>query len=182
MKLQHQRLLALWDYDTYGKSQKKKEGKKDLDGLFIFESLFSVGSFATKKNGGIMTELAKRTSDKLITQLKELRQFLRTKKASVIAECDDLEMNQRVPHTPTTILLEESRLTPESTLWAKIFLTCDDYFVTLHKAMKNGEFTNEEYLEHRQEAIRAIRKAMQDIHPLCVSFHKVRKKHQRVGV
>lgn len=176
MKLQHQRLLALWDYDTYGKGQ----SRKDLDGLFIFKSLFSVGAFATRKNPDIMTELAKRTSDKLITQLKVVRQFLRTQNATLIADCDDLEINQRVPTTPTPLPIDDSKLTPESTLWIKVFLTCDDYFVTLYKANKNGELTSSQYMEHRQEAIRAIRKAMQHTHTLCSSFHKVRKKHQQV--
>ena len=174
MKLRHKRLLTLWDSQAY--SAKKHQKYKPIDGLFVFQSLFSVGAFASKKDHSLSTQLAKRTADKLLLKVKAQRNSVNHLHRQLLNECGDIELNTFTPLTNISVAVEQEKLTPESAMLIKTFTACDEYFMSLYKARKNGELTEKEHQELRANLVSTMNVFLLETHKVCSSFHQIRKK------
>ena len=174
MKLHSKRLLTLWDHHTY--SPHKKKLKKPIDGLFIFECLFSVEAFASRPSQNLTTKLAKRTAEALLEKVRTLRNDINQQHRTLINECDSLGIRDDVIHTPTNVDVETRHYTPASVMLMKVFLSCDAYFAALYQARMEGELTETEMQHRRTSTAAQLTQQLRELNRTCLSFHQVRKQ------
>lgn len=173
MQLQSQRLLSLWDHNQFSNTKSKS---KSIDGLFVYNSLFSVSAFASRQDQTPSALLAQATANKLLLMLRDLRNSI-----SKV----DRELANQIGHAPMnttahkrackTIHIDTSKHTPTTVMLMKVFLSCDEYYTHLHQAKLDGELLDSEQQEKRREITTIIIKTLRDVNKICISYHKVRK-------
>lgn len=175
MKLRSKQLLSLWDKHSY--STQKKTTQKPIDGQFIFQSLFSVDAFASKKNVSMDTQLSQHISEKLLLKLRKLRDSLNDQHRELKNSIDSSDINLNASEAlPVDIEINERSYTPCNVMLIKVFLACDRYFETLYQGRLNGELTQKEMQQKRKVAVNQISQCLYEINRTCISFHKVRKE------
>ena len=174
MKLHSKRLLSIWDHHTY--SAHKKKIKKPIDGLFIFQSLFSVEAFASRPAQNLTTQLAKRTADALLEKVRALRNDINQQHRKLINDCDSEDIRKIIVNEPIDVAVESRHYMPASVMLMKVFLSCDAYFAALYQARMEGELTETEMQHHRTNTTVQLDELLRNVHRTCLSFHKVRKE------
>ncbi len=174
MELQSKRLCELWDHHQY--TLRATPLTKPIDGLFLFQSLFSVEAFASRPAQTLTTKLAKITAEKLLIKVRELRNDINRQHRELMANMGDLTLNDPREVEPTRMTVEQKQLTPGSVMLVKVFVACDHYFTTLNKAKLNGELTEKEMQAHRMAVIKQITQTLSELNKTCLSFHQVRKQ------
>ncbi len=174
MQLHSKRLLTLWDQKTFGYETTRHQ--KPIDGVFIFHCLFSVAAFASRLEKTISTKLAQKTSEMLLTKIRDMRNEINQQNRTLKQDMGDIEINVISGNEPQIISLDRSRYTPSNVMLMKVFLALDDYFMTLNKAKMNGEITIREQQQLRKNAINRLTELLNSINRTCISFHKVRKQ------
>ncbi|HBC3388361.1 MULTISPECIES: Sec-independent protein translocase family protein [Vibrio harveyi group] len=174
MELQSKRLCALWDHNTY--TLRSTPLKKPIDGLFLFNSLFSVEAFASRPEQNITTKLSKLTAEKLLKKVRALRNDINQQHRQLITEMGDITLNEPQEMTAQVVEVEQRCFTPGSIMLMKVFMVTDSYFTTLNRAKLNGELTEKEMQTHRTTVIKQITQCLFELNKTCLSFHKVRKQ------
>ncbi|WP_231571962.1 DUF1845 domain-containing protein [Vibrio jasicida] len=174
MQIHSKRLLSLWDQKKFSPDTKRHQ--KTIDGVFIFQSLFSVAAFASRQESTVATKLAKKTAEMLLGKTRTLRNDVNQQHRLLLQNMGDIDINLTPDHEPQTLTVDAKRYTPENVMLMKVFLAYDDYFMTLHKAKMNGEITEREQQSYRKEAITQLTELLNSINRTCISFHKVRKE------
>lgn len=174
MELKNKRLAALWSTSKYDSQKTKKN--KPIDGDFIFNSLFSVGAFASRKETSIQKKFARTTSDRLLSKLKKHRDDVAASAEEIRKKMAMLEINANHSTNTYPIDIDNKRFTPETIMLMKIFIETDAYFFELYKASRNGELTNDEHHQLRSEKVRSLMTLLNEVNKACVSFHKARKE------
>ncbi|WP_299695712.1 DUF1845 domain-containing protein [uncultured Vibrio sp.] len=179
MKLRSQRLLNLWD----SRSQKptKNPTKKKINGQFIFESLFSVHAFSTQPTPTAITGYARQLSDKLLIEVRALRDQTQHQHRVLINKVNDIDVNTYQTNEPQPISINEKKLTPQNVMLMKLFMATDAYLNTLYLAKINGELTNSEQQDYRQQTITDLVKLLQKLNKVCITFHQFRKNPEGVA-
>lgn len=174
MNLHSKRLQILWDQKTYGHETTRHQ--KPIDGIFIFQSLFSVAAFASRREQTLSTLLAQETTEILLTKLRDFRNSIIQKHQTLLQEMGSFEINIPKENEPQTLMFNPKHLTPENVMLMKVFLAYDDYFQTLNKAKVNGEVTPKEHQRFRKVAISELIALLNKLNVTCISFHQVRKQ------
>ncbi len=177
MDLHSKRLLILWDQKNYGNDTKRHQ--KPIDGVFIFQSLFSVAAFASRTEQNLSTKLAQKTAEKLLQKVRALRNEINHRHRALCQSMGEIDINLSTDNEPQTLTINSKRYTPENIMLMKVFLAYDSYFRTLHQAKMNGELTEREHQDHRKEAIAQLTDLLHSINRTCISFHKVRKQTEK---
>ncbi|MCU8386767.1 DUF1845 domain-containing protein [Vibrio vulnificus] len=179
MQLHSKRLLTLWDQKTFG--QETTRHQKPIDGVFIFQSLFSVAAFASRPESTVATKLAQKTAEMLLEKTRTRRNDVNQLHRTLHQNVGDIDINLIPNSEPQTLTIDTKRYTPENVMLMKVFLAYDDYFMTLHKAQMNGEITEREQQSYRKEAITQLIELLNSINRTCISFHKVRKQAENTA-
>ncbi|MBE3902332.1 DUF1845 domain-containing protein [Vibrio parahaemolyticus] len=174
MELQSKRLCALWDHNKY--TLRNTPVKKPIDGLFIFNSLFSVEAFASRPEQNLTTKLSKLTAEKLLKKVRALRNDINQQHRQLMTEMGDITLNAPREITAQVVEVEQRCFTPGSIMLMKVFMASDSYFTTLNKAKLNGELTENEMQAHRTTVIKQITQYLIELNKTCISFHKIRKQ------
>lgn len=174
MKLHSKRLLSTWDHNTY--STHKKKIKKPIDGLFIYQSLFSVEAFASRPAQNLSTQLSKRTAEILLEKVRALRNEITKRHRKLLNDCGSADIREVIVNQPTDVAVESRQFTPASVMLMKVFLSCDAYFSALYQARMEGELTETEMQQHRTNTLKQLNDLLRNVHRSCLSFHEVRKK------
>jgi len=177
MILHSKRLLSLWDRKTYG--SEKKPIKAPIDGAFIFNSLFSVSAFASRQDESLATKLSKSTTEKLVEKVRALRNEFNQRNQTLIKSVGDINLNSSDSDYSVTLNIDEKRYTSLTVMLIKVFMACDEFFISLHKAKLNGEITDSEFQAYRKESVTLITQFLQDTNKTCISFHKIRKQAEK---
>ncbi|EGU33309.1 hypothetical protein [Vibrio scophthalmi] len=173
MQLQSQRLLSLWDHNQYSND---KTRTKPIDGLFVYNSLFSVSAFASKQDQTPATLLAQMTTNKLLITLRDLRNNISKVDRELVSRIGSIPMNTSAHKRESKkIHIDESKHTPTTVMLIKVFLASDEYFTHLNQARLDGELLDTEQQENRKEIIALVIQTLHDINKMCISYHKVRK-------
>ncbi|WP_145976575.1 DUF1845 domain-containing protein [Vibrio nigripulchritudo] len=174
MKLRSKRLIQLWDCTTNPSFTKKK--RKPVDGSFIYSSLFSVVAYSTQKEITLVTKLAKEMTERLGDMTREKRDHIKNVHERFLSDIDTTELNPFRAAPYVELEIQHKKMTPVNALLIKIFVACDDYFLSLQKARRNGEISEKEQQEKRVEMLRYLERYMSEINERCIRFHKVRKE------
>ena len=177
MILHSKRLLSLWDRKAYGSD--KKPINKPIDGVFIFNCLFSVSAFASRPDESLSTKLSKSTTEKLVNKVRALRNEINKLNLTLINNVGNIDLNQMGSDYSVTVDMDTKRYTSLTVMLLKVFMACDEYFISLHKAKLNGEITDSEFQTYRKESVALISQFLQDTNKTCTSFHKIRKQAEK---
>ncbi len=173
MKLHSKRLLSLWDKTTY--DLRNTRHQKPIDGVFIFQSLFSVAAFASRNEQSVSVKLAQKTAEIMLEKLRTLRNDINLQRRTLLQSIGDIDINLPPSNEPQTVDTQPQQYTPENVMLIKVFLACDEYFLTLHKAKMNGEITEKELQAKRKSSVKQLIELLNSLNRTCISFHQVRK-------
>ncbi|WP_341665609.1 DUF1845 domain-containing protein [Vibrio sp.] len=174
MELRTKRLLSLWDHKTY--TNRARPLDKPIDGLFVYQSLFSVEAFASRPAQNVTTQLAKVTAESLLEKTRSLRDDINQRHRNFINNIGELDINTHSTQAFQEAETEQRLYTPGSVMLMKVFMAADRYFDTLYKARLNGELTETEYDRRRNKMAKQITRNLNQVNVTCLSFHKVRKE------
>ncbi|WP_188047960.1 DUF1845 domain-containing protein [Vibrio vulnificus] len=179
MELRTKRLLSLWDHKTY--TNRARPLEKPIDGLFVYQSLFSVEAFASRPTQNVTTKLAKATADSLLEKIRTLRDDINLRHRNFINTVGELDINTYSSQEFQEVDTEQRLFTPGSVMLMKVFMAADRYFNTLYKARLNGELTETEFNQLRNKMTKEITRNLNQLNMTCLSFHKVRKEAENVS-
>ena len=177
MMLRSKRLLSVWDRHTY--SNQKRPMKKPIDGVFIYNSLFSVAAFASRTETTVSKKLAAVTADKLLLKLRSCRDAINKERQHLLFQIGDVSLNPAADIPMVEVKIDTHRYAPVTVMLIKTFQAYDHYFHTLHLAKMNGELTDTEQQVCRKQAINGLNTLLHDLNRSCLSFHRVRKEQEQ---
>ncbi|WP_178306581.1 hypothetical protein [Vibrio algicola] len=169
--LHTKKLATIWN-PTYF----EKKDVKYVTGELIFNSLFSVACFATNVSTEPSEKLfASKVCVKIVERMKRVTEKLASMRYSLEEKSSGFFVRPFEPDRSFVMSYDQSRLGKETTLLMKLFMQLDLHFILLNRYRYEQEITPDFCTKKRNETYNLLASCLNDLHIMCMQFHKVRK-------
>ncbi|WP_330926811.1 hypothetical protein [Candidatus Sororendozoicomonas aggregata] len=167
----NKRLAVTWKHDYFG-----PKSKKILDGVFLYDNIFSVYAFSTSKIMSVQRDFAHKTCEKINTLISEYRVYLKEMEDELYTLTTGIELRPFTPNNHYPIDYNKEQLNPVNSALIKAFAMANSHIINLNKARFDGDIDAGENERRRGGVIKQLNLLLNALYKICRQYHKIRKE------
>ncbi|TVO39901.1 hypothetical protein [Vibrio algivorus] len=171
LNLHTQKLATIWSPEFFHKNKVKY-----ASGDYIFNCLFTVSCYATnRKIERGQQEFARQVCQNIIERMDAIIGKINKMKQGLEEQSGDSLVRNFEPENEFVLPYDASRLGRENTKLLKVFMTYNQYFLTLNRLRYDEEITIDYATNQRNNAYNLLLTCLGDLNVMCIEYHKIRK-------